>query len=72
MIGVDVRLRQVRISGFRGISSCLLQPAAKNVIIGPNNAGKSTVLEALEVVASFRRRTATPDPDRVGLSQPRG
>jgi ABC-type arginine transport system ATPase subunit len=45
-----MRLRQLTIENFRGVHHLVLLPGAQNVIIGPNNAGKSTVLEALDLL----------------------
>ncbi len=45
-----MRLRLVTIERFRGISHLRFMPGPRNVILGPNNAGKSTVLEALDLL----------------------
>jgi putative ATP-dependent endonuclease of the OLD family len=46
---VSFYFSQVRISRFRGIKDLVLDlsPGAPTVLIGPNNAGKSTVLDAI-------------------------
>jgi putative ATP-dependent endonuclease of the OLD family len=48
--GWVVRIRQITIENFRGIRRFVIQPGLRNVIIGPNNACKSTVLEALDLL----------------------
>jgi putative ATP-dependent endonuclease of OLD family len=57
-----MRIRQVRIERFRGIRGLTFAPGASTVILGPNNAGKSTVLEALDLLlhSGFGRPRASP------------
>jgi ABC-type arginine transport system ATPase subunit len=43
-------IRQFTISRFRGIKSMVFCPGQRNVLLGPNNASKSTLLEALDLV----------------------
>jgi len=45
-----MRIRQVTITRFRGIEHLRFEPGPRTVILGPNNAGKSTVLEALDLL----------------------
>ena len=42
-------LKQIDISGFRGIQQLSLQLDQTTVLIGENNMGKSTILEALQL-----------------------
>jgi putative ATP-dependent endonuclease of OLD family len=44
-----VEVRHLRIERFRGLEYAELIPARRNVLLGPNNAGKSTYLEALDL-----------------------
>ncbi len=44
-----MRVRRLTIHRFRGIEDLTICPTARNVLVGPNNAGKSTVLEALDL-----------------------
>ncbi|MCG5031493.1 DUF2813 domain-containing protein [Mesosutterella sp. OilRF-GAM-744-9] len=44
-----IRLERLRIRGFRGISSLEMTLGPQTVLIGPNSAGKSTVLAALRL-----------------------
>lgn len=45
-----MRIRRVTIERFRGIESLQFQPGPRTVILGPNNAGKSAVLEGLDLL----------------------
>jgi putative ATP-dependent endonuclease of the OLD family len=44
-----MRVRMLTIRRFRGIEELTFFPTSRNVLVGPNNAGKSTVLEALDL-----------------------
>jgi putative ATP-dependent endonuclease of OLD family len=45
-----MRLRRVSITRYRGIEWIEIIPGPRNVILGPQNSGKSTVLEALDLL----------------------
>ena len=45
-----MRIARLRISGFRGIQSADLQFGPHTVLVGPNNVGKTTVIEALALL----------------------
>jgi putative ATP-dependent endonuclease of the OLD family len=45
-----VQIAELRIKGFRGIRDATLKLAKHNILIGPNNCGKSTVIEALALL----------------------
>jgi putative ATP-dependent endonuclease of the OLD family len=45
-----MRIRRLAISRFRGIEELVFDPGDRTVILGPQNAGKSTVLEALDLL----------------------
>ncbi len=45
-----VRIRQVTIERFRGLEYLRFAPGPCTVILGPNNASKSTVLDALDLL----------------------
>ena len=45
-----MKIRRIVIRRFRGLRSFELHPGATTLLIGPNNAGKSTVLEALDLL----------------------
>jgi putative ATP-dependent endonuclease of OLD family len=45
-----MRVKQLTIERYRGISSLKFCPGPRCVILGPNNSGKSTILEALDLL----------------------
>jgi predicted ATP-dependent endonuclease of OLD family len=44
-----MQIRQLAISRFRGIQYTVVHPGQRAVLLGPNNAAKSTILEALDL-----------------------
>src|SRR4051794_26130641 len=58
-----MQIRRVEIERFRGIRAATLHPGKRTVLIGPNNAAKSTVLEALDLAlhAGVGRPRVAPD-----------
>jgi putative ATP-dependent endonuclease of OLD family len=60
---MDMLVRQLRVTRFRGIESMTLCPGRRTVLLGPNNAAKSTLLEALDLVlhSGFGRPRPAPD-----------
>lgn len=57
----QMRIARVKILNFRGIASCELCLDGTTVLLGDNNIGKSTVLEAIELAIG---------PDRLSRAQP--
>ena len=55
-----MQVRQVTISNFRGIKEATILLNGHSVLIGDNNAGKSTVLEAIDLVLGPDRLSRTP------------
>src|SRR5436190_5911027 len=60
-----MQIRQVKIERFRAIRALTLVPGRRNVILGPNNAGKSTVLEALDLLLHHGIGRPRPAPTEV-------
>lgn len=58
-----MQIRRITIERFRGIEGATLHPGRRCVLIGPNNASKSTILEALDLVLhpGIGRPRAAPD-----------
>jgi recombinational DNA repair ATPase RecF len=56
-------IRQFAVTRFRGIESMALCPGRRTVLLGPNNAAKTTLLEALDLVLhpGFGRPRPAPD-----------
>lgn len=58
-----MRTRRITIERFRGIERLQFQPGPRTVILGPNNAAKSTILEALDLLLhpGFGRPRPAPE-----------
>lgn len=58
-----MKIRKLTITRFRGIEQLTFCPGPSTVILGPNNSGKSTVLEALDLLfhPGFGRPRPPPD-----------
>jgi putative ATP-dependent endonuclease of OLD family len=60
-----MHILQVSISRFRGIERLAFQPGPRTVILGPNNAGKSAILEALDLLLHPGLGRPRPAPEEV-------
>lgn len=60
-----MRIRRIRIERYRGIQDLELLPRERTVLLGPNNAGKSTVLEALDLLLHSGLGRARPSPTEI-------
>jgi AAA ATPase-like protein/OLD-like protein len=58
-----MRIRRVRIERFRGIERLEFCPKACTVIIGPNNSGKSSILEAIDLLLHAGLGRPRPAPE---------
>ena len=58
-----MQIRRVKITRFRGLKQLQFCPGPSTVVLGPNNSGKSTVLEALDLLLhpGFGRPRPLPD-----------
>lgn len=62
-------IRQLRIERFRGIQTLEWAPGpGLNGLIGPGDSGKSTILDAIDLLLSARRTAAFTDADFHGLA----
>src|SRR2546430_11858396 len=60
-----VQVRYLKIERFRGIQFLELRPRDRNVLIGPNNSGKSTILEALDLALHSGIGRPRPGPSEI-------
>jgi putative ATP-dependent endonuclease of OLD family len=60
-----MRIRHLRIERYRGIRSMVFSPGPRTVILGPNNAGKSTVLEGLDLLLHPGMGRPRPSPTEI-------
>ena len=71
-------LKQLRIQNFRCYKDCVITFNGSSILVGRNNAGKSTMIEALKIISSVTRKFKTlrytrspewlPDVSEVGVS----
>jgi len=45
-----MKLKQIRVDGYKNLINCVVNLGDFNVIVGPNNSGKSNLLEALQIL----------------------
>lgn len=55
-----MKIINLKINNFRGIKSCGLDFTAQTVLVGDSNTGKSTVLEAIDLVLGPERASRRP------------
>lgn len=60
-----MHIRQLTIERYRGVKHLQIHPGACTVMLGPNNSGKSTVLEALDLLLHPGRGRPRPAPQEV-------
>ncbi|MHB1586807.1 MAG: ATP-dependent nuclease [Acidiferrobacteraceae bacterium] len=61
--GVDLKVCRLKISNFRGIRSATILLPNHAVLIGDNNTGKTTILEAMDLVLGPDRLNRMPPID---------
>ena len=64
-----MRIRRIRITRFRGLKHLQFCPGPSTIILGPNNSGKSTVLEALDLLFHPGFGRPRPPPDELDYWQ---
>ena len=48
-----MKLKQIRIDGYKNLIDCVVNLGDFNVLVGPNNSGKSNLLEAIQMLFPF-------------------
>jgi len=48
-----MKLKQIRVSGYKNLVDCEINLGDFNVIVGPNNSGKSNLLEVIQMIYCF-------------------
>jgi putative ATP-dependent endonuclease of the OLD family len=57
-----VRIRHISIERFRGLERLMFSPGPRTIILGPNNSGKTTVIEALDLLLHSGLGRPRPSP----------
>ena len=60
-----MQIRRLTITRFRGIEHTVMYPGRRAVLLGPNNAAKSTILEALDLALHSGLGRPRPVPDEL-------
>ena len=45
-----MKLKQIRVDGYKNLIDCVVNLGDFNVLVGPNNSGKSNLLEAIQIL----------------------
>ncbi len=45
-----MKLKQIRVDGYKNLINCVVNLGDFNVLVGPNNSGKSNLLEAIQIL----------------------
>lgn len=61
------RIRRIEFANFKGFSSYSLGVGEVNILVGPNNSGKSTIIGALRTLDAAVRFARTRAPTRIHL-----
>ncbi len=48
-----MKIKQIRVDGYKNLINCELNLGDFNVLVGPNNSGKSNFLEAIQMIRLF-------------------
>lgn len=61
-----MRIERIRIQGYRSLADLELRPGDFTVLVGPNNSGKSNIVDALDFVSDIYRVGAKLAIDKKG------
>lgn len=61
----SLRIISVKFSHYKAFKSFSLKLQDFNVLVGPNNAGKSTIVGAFRILSEGLRRARVKSPERV-------
>jgi energy-coupling factor transporter ATP-binding protein EcfA2 len=66
MTSPSAAVTSVKFLGVKGLRNFSLSLASMNILVGPNNAGKSTIIGAFRVLDAGLRRARAQSPERFG------
>lgn len=61
------RITSIKFTNFKSLRNYSLHLQDRNVLVGPNNAGKSTIISALRILEVALKRAKNKNAERVGL-----
>ncbi|KAF1075092.1 AAA family ATPase [Methanogenium sp. MK-MG] len=53
------KIEKISITNYRAIENIQFEPRSVNIIVGPNNCGKSSILESIAILASFDNKVGS-------------
>lgn len=62
-----VRITSIRFTNFKSLRNYTVHLQERNILVGPNNAGKSTVISSLRLLEVALRRARSKNAERVTL-----
>lgn len=66
-----VGIASIRFSNFKSLRNYIISLQEMNVLVGPNNSGKSTIISALRILEVALRRARSKNAERVRLPNDR-
>ncbi|KTD63577.1 hypothetical protein Lsan_1010 [Legionella santicrucis] len=64
-MSISNRFIRVDFQRFKAFNNFVLHLKSFNILVGPNNAGKSTIIAAFRILAAAMRKASTRKPERV-------
>lgn len=61
------KITSIRFSNFKSLKNYSVSLHDTNILVGPNNSGKSTIISALRILEVALRRARSKNPERVPL-----
>ena len=61
------KITSIRFTNFKSLRNYTVSLQDTNILVGPNNAGKSTILSSLRILEAALRRARSKNPERVHL-----
>ena len=48
-----MKIKQIRVDGYKNLIDCKVDLGDFNVLVGPNNSGKSNLLQAIQMLGAL-------------------
>ncbi|OCQ96738.1 hypothetical protein AMR42_02985 [Limnothrix sp. PR1529] len=63
-----IRINSVRFLNFKAFKDYSIRLQDMNILVGPNNSGKSTIINAFRILSTALRRACSRSPERISTS----
>ncbi|MFZ6679225.1 ATP-dependent nuclease [Undibacterium sp. Tian12W] len=64
-----VKIRAIRFHNFKSLKDYSVSFHSTNILVGPNNAGKSTIISALRILEVALKRAKSRNPERIHIAE---